>query len=299
MIPSGSLAGRRGFTLLEIVITILIIGILATVAIPVFHKLNDEAQQAAEDSIIGSVKEGIKNYYLQSILQARIPAFPATLDNASKSPASLENQFFINVLKQPGIYDSQWLKVSDTVYQSPLENIYTYSPFSGIFSKSGSFSAITNDGQVYSAPVATVVDTFDTGQFSASNGGLYTPWSGTPLDFTFNFANAGNYQFQISAINNADHPYFTSLLGQPLRSGWTLPTGYTQFNVRAAIDGVVVSPVNFGISASDTTFNSNGFTAHVSAGAHTLSLTWLNDEWVPASNQDANIQYQNVLIQSQ
>jgi hypothetical protein len=128
---------------------------------------------------------------------------------------------------------------------------------------------------------------------------LYSPWSGTPLNFTIDFATAGNYRFDIAAINNADHADFCAQLGVPMRTDWHLPTGYNTFNVQVLVDGVAVNPANFGIAASDTTTNTSGFTTYVGAGTHTVSLLWTNDMWTPDEKGDANIQFQDLSVQKQ
>ncbi len=46
---------QRGFTMIELVIVIVILGILAAVAIPRFINLSGEARQAATDGIAGSM----------------------------------------------------------------------------------------------------------------------------------------------------------------------------------------------------------------------------------------------------
>lgn len=49
----------QGFTLVELVMVIVIIGILAAVAMPKFFDLTEEAEQAALDGIAGSINTGM------------------------------------------------------------------------------------------------------------------------------------------------------------------------------------------------------------------------------------------------
>lgn len=53
---------QQGFTLIELVMVIVILGILAAVAIPQFINLTTKAEVAAEDGIIGSLRSGVYTY---------------------------------------------------------------------------------------------------------------------------------------------------------------------------------------------------------------------------------------------
>lgn len=53
----------RGFTLIELVIVIAIIGILSAVAIPKFIDLGSEAQQAATDAVAGALASANASNY--------------------------------------------------------------------------------------------------------------------------------------------------------------------------------------------------------------------------------------------
>jgi prepilin-type N-terminal cleavage/methylation domain-containing protein len=57
---------RRSFTLVELVMVIVIIGIIAAVAIPRFVNLSRNAQIASEDGVIGALKSAIHVKYMDN-----------------------------------------------------------------------------------------------------------------------------------------------------------------------------------------------------------------------------------------
>ncbi len=51
--------GRSSFTLVELIMVIVIIGILAAIVIPKFINMREEAERAAEEATIAAVQSGI------------------------------------------------------------------------------------------------------------------------------------------------------------------------------------------------------------------------------------------------
>lgn len=117
---------KKGFTLIELIMIIVILGILAAVAVPKYFDLQASAQTAAEKGVVGGVRAGILTYFAQN------KAYPATLDSASTAACSTSNVCFDNVLQQGGI-TSDWTKVSASSYTGPASTTYTYTAGTGDF----------------------------------------------------------------------------------------------------------------------------------------------------------------------
>ncbi len=60
------LGKRSGFTLVELVMVIVILGILAAVAIPTFFNLQDDAKRASVKGALGGLRSGISIWYAKT-----------------------------------------------------------------------------------------------------------------------------------------------------------------------------------------------------------------------------------------
>jgi MSHA pilin protein MshA len=61
---------RKGFTLIELIMVIVIIGILAAVAVPKFVNLRKDAQKAQCMGSAAAIKTAISNYYAKAAISA-------------------------------------------------------------------------------------------------------------------------------------------------------------------------------------------------------------------------------------
>jgi MSHA pilin protein MshA len=106
---NSSSPGRSGFTLIELMAVVLILGILAGVALPRFLDYGNQAREAACKGALGGVRAGVANYYANeavingtalypdrdqltdgSTMQEELPQNPYNSSNAVVTATSLQ-----------------------------------------------------------------------------------------------------------------------------------------------------------------------------------------------------------------
>lgn len=70
------LSNEKGFTLIELVIIIVILGILAAVAIPKYQDMSTEARQAQGRAMLGSLRSGITIFYANQAVTTGTAIWP-------------------------------------------------------------------------------------------------------------------------------------------------------------------------------------------------------------------------------
>ncbi len=123
---------QKGFTLVELVMVITILGILAVSALPSFINITGQAERASRDGVVGAIRAGIALQRANNMVTGSTTvAYPATLDGASLGACSSSNRCFGNVLSQ-GLSDGSWsVTTAGLVYtfnDGTTTYTYTYTP---------------------------------------------------------------------------------------------------------------------------------------------------------------------------
>jgi len=72
----NKIKNNNGFTLIELIMVTIILGILAAVAIPRYAGVVNRAEEAAEDAIISSIRAGLGNYAMEEMMSSGRKIWP-------------------------------------------------------------------------------------------------------------------------------------------------------------------------------------------------------------------------------
>ena len=128
---------RKGFTLIELVLVITIIGILAVAALPKFFGMSGQARSAARDGVAGAVRAGIAVYRANNMATGNDGSAPPGLDAAPSGVCNTATNggCFNDIMTNP-VNDTNWTKNSATNYQytgSGAAQTFLYNTTNGAF----------------------------------------------------------------------------------------------------------------------------------------------------------------------
>lgn len=126
-----TLKSNSGFTLIELILVISILGIMAVAVMPQFVDIQAEAQASQRDGTAAHIRDGINMQYALDLADDGDGDFPTTLDSATDGACVAANPCFGTVLQQ-GLEEG-WTKAALVYTHDATAGAYTYDPSDGSF----------------------------------------------------------------------------------------------------------------------------------------------------------------------
>ncbi|MDY6856640.1 MAG: prepilin-type N-terminal cleavage/methylation domain-containing protein [Thermodesulfobacteriota bacterium] len=115
---------QKGFTLIELMVVIIIIGVLASVAIPLYLGYTEDSRKADGKTLLGTIITAEKTYYIKNATftdsQADLESFLGDLGEAEQKwdinlSGASDNGFTVRVEGKSGTdFEGLWVEVSYT-----------------------------------------------------------------------------------------------------------------------------------------------------------------------------------------
>ena len=125
---------QRGFTIIELIMVIVVLGFLAVAALPQYVNLTTRAAEGNRDGVAGGVRAGIATALASSFAAGNNnPTFPAALDAVGNVTCDTAVTCF-NLVIPGGVTDGNWQKTAASSYlHSETSTTFSYDSATGTF----------------------------------------------------------------------------------------------------------------------------------------------------------------------
>lgn len=130
---------EQGFTLIELVLVITILGILAVAALPNFINVATQARRSSRDGTVGAVRSGVAMFRANDLVVNGPPGvYPtnAQIDAVANGTACSPAAPCFGGVVTGGITDGAWSKTAATQWSfndGTAVHVYTYNSATGTF----------------------------------------------------------------------------------------------------------------------------------------------------------------------
>jgi len=136
---------KNGFTIIELIMVMIIIGVLAAVAIPRFQDVVIESEIAVEQRVINTIYNGLETYARERYIENGVRSWPENPFTAlSKLPPDYDADLYVLSLMK----DRDWVFTGDgnnSAYNNTIAHLrksdsistWTYDPITGTIAYNG------------------------------------------------------------------------------------------------------------------------------------------------------------------